>query len=45
MAAWPSQSPDLSIIEKLCDSIKEKVRQRNLSDVEQLWTFFKEEFE
>ena len=45
LAAWPSQSPDLSIIENLWDSIKVKVRQRNLSDVEQLWTFFKEEFE
>lgn len=42
---WPSQSPDLSIIENLWDMIKEKVRQRNPSDVEELWTFFKQEFE
>ena len=45
MAAQPSQSPDLSKIENLWDSIKEKVGQHNPSDVEQLWTFFKEEFE
>ena len=35
LPSWPSQSPDLSIIENLRNLIKEKVRQRNPSDVDQ----------
>ena len=45
LQSWPSQSPDLSPIENVWDLVKGKVAVRNPTNIEQLWTYFKEEFE
>lgn len=41
---WPAQSPDLNIIEHVWDFLKEKVKCRHPSNLEELWRYSQEEF-
>ena len=41
---WPSQSPDISIIENLWNILKVNVKKRNAQTIEQLWSFCEEEW-
>ena len=42
---WPPQSPDISIIENVWNSVKQLIANRDISTCEQLWTAVKEEWD
>ena len=42
---WPSNSPDINIIENVRNLLKKKVLQRHPKNIEELWAFCQEEFE
>ena len=42
---WPPQSPDISIIENVLNSVKQLIANRDISTCEQLWTAVKEEWD
>ena len=44
MKNWPSQSPDISIIENLWNILKENVKKHDPKSKEELWKFAEEEF-
>ena len=44
LQSWPSQSPDLSVIENVWQILKDKVSQRNPSNREELWRVAVEEW-
>ena len=40
---WPSQSPDLNVIENLWTILKNRVFKRNSKNIDTLWTIINEE--
>ena len=42
---WPSNSPDINIIENVWSLLKKRVFQRHPKNIEELWAFCGEEFE
>ena len=44
LTEWPPQSPDISIIENLWNTLKLNVKKRNAQTIEQLWSFCQEEW-
>ena len=42
---WPAQSPDMNPIENVRTLLNERIKNRNPSNVEELWTYLKQEWE
>ena len=42
---WPSNSPDINIIENVWSLLKKRVFQRHPKNIEKLWAFCQEKFE
>ena len=41
---WPAQSPDMNPIENVSKLLNERAKQKNLRNVEELWTNLKGEW-